>query len=353
MLPINTSKTKNDSPNIFGLCWAAFLGLAFYYSGFFVILTPIVYVYLLMRYPLKWALLSYLLSLIVVSLVAILLVPKIYLFYQSKPQWEWLFPIPGMGLLQMLSHTTVAVFGIAYFVGLGLLAYSISRYFLTKYPFQYLMRVSLMAVLLLGLGLVGYSFLRHVSLDGFLRDYYLAAVNEFIALEQQAGLPKDQIGFIKEYTPTIVNSMTFLTPSFCFVSIVTILLLNIVIVKKFFLIFIPKVKQVPLNEWVTPFAGVWVVIAALSLFVGWIYELTPKTLLPFAGNALLMMTFLYYIQGLSVVSYFLEKKGVRLFSKIMIYSVIFLFFQMTGMTLVALGFSDSWFDLRKLQKNVS
>lgn len=353
MEQINTSKTMKERPDLLGICWASFLGLAFYYSGFFVILTPIIYVYMLMRYPLKWAVLSYSLSLIVVALVALFLIPKIYLFYQAKPQWEWLFPIPGMGLLQMLSHTTVMVMGIGYFVGLGFMAYSISQYFLTRYPFQYLMRVSLIAVLMLGLGLVGYSFLRHASLEGFLREYYFAALNEFIALEQQAGLPKDQIDFIKEFTPTIVSSMTYLTPSFCFVSVVSILLLNIIVVKKFLFTFISPIKQVPLNEWITPFAGVWVVIAALSLMVGWIYEVTPKTVLPFAGNALIMMAFLYYIQGLSVVSYYLEKKGIRLFSRIMIYAMIFLFFQMTGMVLLVLGFSDSWFDLRKLQKKAT
>ncbi len=100
-----------------------------------------------------------------------------------------------------------------------------------------------------------------------------------------------------------------------------------------------------LTVWSAPEPLIWVVIAC-----GFGIFLPFRTLNILAANGLLMLGLLYFFQGLSIVAFWLEKKGAPVFLKTAAYTLIALM-QTIDVMIAALGLFDMWFDFRKLKKS--
>ncbi|MFH1091045.1 MAG: YybS family protein [Pseudomonadota bacterium] len=99
-----------------------------------------------------------------------------------------------------------------------------------------------------------------------------------------------------------------------------------------------------LTRWKAPERLVFVVIACgFGVFL-------PVSQVKFIClNVLMVVGLLYFFQGLAVVSYWLNKKGVPAFFRAFLYALIALQ-QYLAMIIAALGLFDLWFDFRKLKK---
>ena len=99
-----------------------------------------------------------------------------------------------------------------------------------------------------------------------------------------------------------------------------------------------------LQRWRAPEPMVWLVIASGFMMF-----------LPLNGpgliglNGLLILGLVYFFQGLSILSFWMDKKSMPTFFRVFVYVLIAL---QQGLTLIvaALGLFDMWFDFRKLRK---
>ncbi|MBW2140192.1 MAG: DUF2232 domain-containing protein, partial [Deltaproteobacteria bacterium] len=99
-----------------------------------------------------------------------------------------------------------------------------------------------------------------------------------------------------------------------------------------------------LKKWKAPETLVWVVIA-----FGICVVLPFDTVRNIGINGLLVLSLIYFFAGLSVVSYYFDRKAVPRFFRILTYFFIALQ-QYLGLVVVGLGLFDLWFDFRKLKK---
>ncbi len=97
-----------------------------------------------------------------------------------------------------------------------------------------------------------------------------------------------------------------------------------------------------LNTWRAPDPLVWGVICC-----GIMLLFDSKGLKISAVNGLIVLSTIYFFQGIAIVSFFFEKKDIPVLLRIILYCFIgmqlFLFW-----LVIALGFFDMWLDLRKL-----
>lgn len=78
--------------------------------------------------------------------------------------------------------------------------------------------------------------------------------------------------------------------------------------------------------------------------------LVPGEAIRWVGmNVLIVFLFLYFLQGLSVVSFFFRKKNIPLFLRGVGYVLIFLH-QIPMLVVCLFGITDVWLDFRKIQK---
>ena len=331
----------------------ALLTLALYLSGLFVLLTPLppLYHFLTNR---RQAMLKVILPVfILLALLYLFFLSPLHRFYEVHPGWSWLIPLPGMNLMTVLSARTAAVFGLSYFlffIGVAVVVQTI----LTKpvQPTRTLGGAAFFFFLTAFLLYVGYALMSGVSLLDLASDGIRAAVNEFIRLQEEAGLPLSQLALLRENAALFVRLWLLFLPSILFCSILFVLVLNLVIGKRIFTPFVDKIRREKLNTWSLEFFWVWMVITSVGALLLNSYFFKQTILLAGAANILLICSFAYFSQGFAIVSWFFEKKNIGPLFRILLYSLIIILFQTLGVVITALGFFDAWFDFRKLSKSI-
>jgi uncharacterized protein YybS (DUF2232 family) len=100
-----------------------------------------------------------------------------------------------------------------------------------------------------------------------------------------------------------------------------------------------------LNQWKSPEILVWVVIA------GGVLLLIPVKSLKIIGlNIVLGLIMIYFIQGISIVSFYFNKRKFPRILRGVLYGLIGVQ-QVFSMLVIGLGFFDLWIDFRKINKN--
>ncbi|MDO9111183.1 MAG: DUF2232 domain-containing protein, partial [Desulfatirhabdiaceae bacterium] len=100
-----------------------------------------------------------------------------------------------------------------------------------------------------------------------------------------------------------------------------------------------------LTRWKSPEILVWVVIA------GGVMLLIPvKTLKIIGLNIVLGLIMIYFIQGISIVSFYFDKRKFPRMLRGVLYALIGVQ-QVFSMLVIGLGFFDLWIDFRKINKN--
>lgn len=330
-----------------------FATIALYLSGFLVVLTPLPILYNLLRYPGKVIKSIALPCFIILLLIYLLAVDPLYSFYQSYPGWAWLLPVPGMNLLSFISQASVTLFGLVYYLFFVVVALVLSMVLLGKANPLHLIGKGTVIVFLFILVLYTlYSFSAGISPFDLLRQYFQLTIQEFIDLRQENPQSLEQIAFLKENLGSFVRYSVLLSPSVLFCSILAVMVLNLLIGRRLFSPYVKGLDSVKFSRWRVPFGIVWAVIACIGLTLTHRYLFEISFLFPIIINTLIVLTFTYFLQGLTIIVFYLDKKGVRPFFRIAIYCFILLLFQTLGIVIVSLGFFDSWFDFRKLTKGV-
>lgn len=140
-----------------------------------------------------------------------------------------------------------------------------------------------------------------------------------------------------------------LLPAFIFIVTLTVSLCNVGLLKIFRKI-APRLHTLgEFQKWELPHSCLWILLAAGSGYFLNDYLLRLPWVKIAALNLLLAALFVYGLQGLGILGYWLRR-----FSPLFrwgIYGLVMVFLQIGGLVLVGLGIADVWLDLRKLRRN--
>ncbi len=180
---------------------------------------------------------------------------------------------------------------------------------------------------------------------GIIGAHMSAIVRENIDLYSRTGVPTQYIELMKGNSDQITRILTGLLPSFILVGAAFFIWLNLLGGKWLFRkrgMWYPEFGD--LSLWKTFDKTVWLVVIA-GVFI-----LIPSQGFRILGlNIMIVLLFIYMLQGLAIVSFFFKRKNVpvilRAFGYFLIFAQQFLIFIVAG-----LGLIDTWTDFRKLGK---
>jgi uncharacterized protein YybS (DUF2232 family) len=332
--------------------WGVVLWISLFFSGLFSWLTPLPLIYVGHRYSLRSAMLGWLIA---TSLLVGFYQVIFYYFLHSSLTGEkiggfaWL---PGMGYYELFGRGAVLGALLTYSVFLG----SLSLILVWKSR-QTKTVISLASWVVGGASAITFLVILGLvkgNLTGFVTGItrYLGWVlDQFITLNQSAGLNGEEITFLQKNRENILGFFLRILPGVLWVSVLFLVWLNLVVAKRIFgaLSFLGKGKFQDLHTFRMPFVFVWGVILVLSLYLTNTYFWHREWLEFVLLNFFLAVLILYFFQGLAIFSFYLVFKGVTPWMRFFCYFLLLIFFQPLGIVLVMLGFFDSWFNFRKLK----
>jgi len=166
-----------------------------------------------------------------------------------------------------------------------------------------------------------------------------------LRIYEKTGFSPETIELARERSPQIIDLILQIMPALAFMSFVTIVLINLVLLSyrfpqyraSFYSVGDPK-------EWRSPEPVIWCfILSGFCLFLPADWGLHTLAL-----NVLLIVAPFYFFQGLAIVAYFFHHKKVPLFLRGIGY-VLIAFEQLVTLAIVALGLFDLWGDFRKLK----
>jgi uncharacterized protein YybS (DUF2232 family) len=269
--------------------------------------------------------------LLALGVVASWLVPLPMVFYRSKLGRKSSLIIPAVVVLMLLMLSRGFTSWLMVTSGLMFLGFLLYECFELRLSIEKTILFSCIIVMVSGcLALIFYS---NVTQTG-VYDLAYAQTRDVINQFQQTGLiteaPEDLIRLATLCLPGIITSM-----------ILFIAWINVVIA-------IPLLKRNqlyvpdfgPLVRWKAPDYLVWCAIAGI---VGMLSTLSGLDIIGL--NVLCILAPIYFFQGISVISFFLNKISMPLGLKALLYWLVF--FQVPVNILVTgIGFFDIWVDFR-------
>lgn len=155
-------------------------------------------------------------------------------------------------------------------------------------------------------------------------------------------LNPEEIQAIVDNKPRMISLFARIFPALCVMAALFTIWMNLIAACRLLKsrgIVLPRLSN--LSQWSAPGWLVWVFIAAGGL------SAVPVTPIRVVGvNIFLVVSFLYFLQGLAIVSFFFQHKNISLFFRFLVYFLIAIQ-QILMIAIAAVGFFNLWVDFRK------
>lgn len=325
--------------------------LALYFSGLFVIFTPLPLAYYYLQGERRWTgLLKMVLAILfVLFLLYTLALPSLYTFYTASPEWAWILPLPGMNFLDHFSGQAVTLFGLTYFALLAGIATLLGLCFQSpQKKFRLVGQGIIVSFIFVSLVVIAFALVREVHMTLSLQAYLKIFFQDLVLFQKKQGLDMRQLAFMQDNLDELVQSVLSILPALTFCAILLITIFNLVVAKRLFGGLVTKTDPMNLNQWSLSFNAVWLFIGCIALVLLNMYFFQETLVQFFCTNILIVLLFLYLLQGLGIVSCFFVKKNVPPLMRYLFYGLMILLLKRIGVLLIGLGFFDAWFDFRKL-----
>lgn len=328
----------------------AALSMLLYGSGFLVFLSPLPIFYVHMFYGKKAGVVSAFFAMAMLVVAYVVFLPMAAGYLEKWPALNLFVALPGAGLAPSFSFHAVQGFGIGYYlyyimIGL-LLGEGVSRKWNAARWIGYSTLLPLLAIAATFLLM---QTVLHADIIGGLKSYMTVVIDEMVKAKGQFG-SSSQLDILKQYSAQIIDVSVRIVPATIVISTFFVVVGNALIgrwLSKQPAMFshLPEVRN-----WRVPDHLVWAVIISGALFFADVFIVNTGWLKYFAINLLIVLAGVYFIHGLIIVSFLLKTRPLLI--KIFVYAGILLFFQVMGLIFIALGFTDLWFDFRRLDKTV-
>ncbi|MFO1464457.1 MAG: DUF2232 domain-containing protein [bacterium] len=333
-----------------GILWLGLISLAIYLSGLLVWLTPlpILYAYKYGR-GVKglWAALA---PTLILAVLYWWVLPLSVDRLGAERTLTFFFWVPGMGLSPGDFSWNPAIFGISYYLFFALMGALLGEFESQPYTMTRLMGQTA-GLLLLGLIVwsVCYTWGHWGDFVQGLEAHFEQLLREITKTQPANEEMQTQWGLLQEHAAGIAYYAVRLLPAMVVNMVLFVTWLNVVAARRLFGGLRPWFPSLgALKGWRLPFAGVWMVIVFAFLWIFDTYVLKVDWLKLAAMNAFIVFALVYFFQGLAIVAFYLNRWGLSPMIRLVLYSILILFFQPLSFLLVAFGFFDSWFNFRKL-----
>lgn len=168
------------------------------------------------------------------------------------------------------------------------------------------------------------------------------AVELNIRLYSRLPLNAEEIQSIANSKPQMISLFTMIFPALCVIATVFSIWINLIAAGRLLRSrgILPSHLSA-LSEWSAPAWLVWIFIAAGAM------SAVPAPPVRFLGiNLLLAVSFIYFLQGLAIVSFFFQQRNISSFFRFLVYFLIAIQ-QMLMITIATVGFFNLWVDFRK------
>lgn len=201
----------------------------------------------------------------------------------------------------------------------------------------------------LGFGVVTiffYSSFSDMDFGDTINHYVKQNLELTVELYSKMDMPREVIDTITSSLNRIQYVMVRIIPAMTLVSAIFVTWINLLVIK--FLAGVRGMKYPDfgdLAKWKSPEYLVWLVIAAGVLLM------IPSISLKIVGlNIVIVLVLIYFLQGISIISFYFEKKKLPRILRGMLYSLVVLQ-QLFSLLIIGLGFFDLWIDFRKIKNN--
>jgi uncharacterized protein YybS (DUF2232 family) len=276
--------------------------------------------------------------LLILGAVTAWLVPLPVLYYRIKLGRQLGMIIPAVMIVILVWLSKSITTELIIISGWMLLGFLISECFESGFPIEKTILYSSSAVLVSGvLALFFYSNMSQVGIY----DLAFQQVKVFLGYLIEAGL-------IAETPDEVQRMVTWMLPGIITTMVIFIAWVNVILA-------IPLLRrnQLPAPEfgmldlWKAPEKLVWVAIFGT---VGMLVETKPVFLLSMNVMCLVLMT--YFLQGISIVSFFVKKTRIPPALRYLLYWLVFFQFPVNLMV-TGIGLFDMWVDFRKRLLNIT
>jgi len=263
--------------------------------------------------------------------------------------------IAGIAMFVVSFGLLVAVFRIGgfveslpFFLVLGSAGIIVPEVLKRRYGIEKTVGLSVagLAALILAI-LAWYGLILERSILDIVRAYVGDSIKYSIALYEEIGIPQDQLDTLRESTPQVADWIVNHGAALFLTSTTFFIWLNVLGMRQFFQGRDPSFPDFgDLACWKMPDWVVWfVIVAGIMLTV-------PEEIVQIIGlNGLIILLFLYLLQGLSIVQFFFKKKNIPRYLRALFYALIILY-QYLIVFISAVGLFDIWVDFRKMNSPV-
>jgi|GEM_PF-2033791 len=329
------------------------VAIMIYFSVFLVWLTPIPILYAFKKGKLKWGVTAVVCSVALLSLLYFGLIPWVNHTYGTEKVFDYFFLVPGVGTAGWEQNWNFARIGLGFYGFFALIGALLGDF---ENKTASLTQLFLMTLgILIGvfvLGLAWYCRGNFSQLVSQIQDYFVSWIHEFAKSVPQANEEiKARLDWMEKNAESSAYFAVRLIPAILINMAIFEIWLNIVVARKIFFKDVFFAKLGALRRWRFSFFGVWAVIAGALAFLLNSYVLQQDWLMLVAMNAFIVFGLIYFFQGLAIVVFYTVRWNLSPMARFFVYAILILLLQSLGsVLLIALGFFDSWFDFRKLNK---
>jgi uncharacterized protein YybS (DUF2232 family) len=238
---------------------------------------------------------------------------------------------------------------VIFFAGLLLIGFILGELFELNLSIEQTTLIASGSVVLSGvISLIISSILTGEGVFAIVSDYIAKNLELTLVLYQGMGMSPENIQLISQSLDKIQQVLVTIIPALVLASTLFVAWISILLAKP---VLISRSLSYPdfgpLNLWKAPDYLVWGVIGCgLALFL-------PHTAIKvIAINGLLILMTVYFFQGIAIVSFYFDKKGLPRFVRVFLYTLIALQ-QLILLAVIGLGFFDLWVNFRRLGKQAA
>jgi uncharacterized protein YybS (DUF2232 family) len=266
------------------------------------------------------------------------------LVYLQRGKITGLVTITGVALaLLVLVGPELAI---AFVTAYGIMAAAMAESTRLSLSFEKIIGVStlvpaVLTLLILFAGLAGGEGSSMEALEATIKD----AADSYIQILEKSGETPENLKAIRKSVEDTAPMAARVFPSFILISTLVGVVINFLAVRYLWLRFYSReyFEGMDVSRWMLPDVMVWVLIAAIgSMFLG------PEISQTAGMNLAIILLFLYFMQGLSVVTHILKTKA---FPK-WVWVIVFILIPFNPLFLglvMGMGLFDIWVDFRKIR----
>jgi len=277
-------------------------------------------------------------------LVGMLTPVPLILVYLQRGKITGLLTISTVGLA--LFFLVGPQLAIAFITAYGLMAAAMAESTRLSFSFEKILLIStlvpaVLTLVMLFVGLAGEEGSSMKALEGAFKD----TAESYIQIIEKSGEAPEDVKAFRKSVEDAIPTVARIFPSFILISTLVGAVINFLTVRYLWLRFYPKkyFEGMDVSRWMLPDVAVWVLIASVgSIFFG------PEFSQVLGMNLAIILVFLYFLQGLSVVTHILKTKAFPKWVWVIVFILIPLNPMFFGL-IVGMGLFDIWVDFRKIR----